>query len=48
MELMIENEANFKSEPALSTVSILKDRLQELNNSTKFPEAEVKDKFLHI
>ncbi|MEC4813452.1 MAG: hypothetical protein SAK29_09300 [Scytonema sp. PMC 1069.18] len=48
MELMIENEADFKSEPASSIVNIVKDRLLELSNSKRFPEPEVKEKFLHL
>jgi hypothetical protein len=48
MELMIENETDFKSEPASSIVNIVKDRLQELDNSRKFPELEVTDKFWHL
>lgn len=48
MELMIENETDFKSEPASSIVNIVKERLRELDNSIKFPEPEVRDRFLHI
>jgi hypothetical protein len=48
MELMIENETDFKCEPASYIVSIVKERLRELDNSTKLPEAEVRDKFLDI
>lgn len=48
MELMIENETDFKSEPASSIVSLVKERLRELDHSTKLPEAEVRDRFLDI
>ncbi len=48
MELMIENETDFKFEPASSIVSIVKERLRELDNSINLPELEVRDKFLHI
>ncbi|MDF5729885.1 MAG: hypothetical protein PUP92_18215 [Rhizonema sp. PD38] len=48
MELMIENETDFKSEPASSIVGIVKERLRELDHSTKLPEPEIRDRFLDI
>ncbi len=49
MELMIENEAAFKSNQASFMVTLVKKRLQELNNLTKLPEPdEVTDRFFHI
>jgi hypothetical protein len=48
MELMIENETDFKSEPASTIVSLVKERLRELDHSTKRPEPEVRDRFVDI
>jgi hypothetical protein len=48
MELMIENESDFKSEPGLSIVRVIKERLKKCDDKLKFPEPEVKDRFLKI
>lgn len=47
MELMIENEPDFKFVPASLLVTIVRERLRELDNSTKFPTLEARDTFLH-
>ncbi|RUT04568.1 hypothetical protein DSM106972_041370 [Dulcicalothrix desertica PCC 7102] len=47
MELMIENEPDFKFVPASLLVTIVRERLRELENSTKFTTLEARDKFLH-
>ncbi len=48
MELMIENESDFKSGRALSVVRIVLGRLQESDEEAKFPEPEVRDSFLKL
>lgn len=48
MELMIENKADFESIPASLLANIVNKRLQELENSTKFPTLEVRNSFLDM
>jgi hypothetical protein len=49
MELMIENEVDFKSESnSGKIVNIIEGRLLQLDNSTKFPEPEVRDRWQDI
>lgn len=48
MELMIENESDFKSGHALSFVRIVSGRLKKFDESAKFPEPEVRHSFLKL
>jgi hypothetical protein len=48
IELIIENENNFKSESASSLITLVKERLQKLDNSAKFPELELRNRFLQM
>lgn len=49
MELMIENEADFKFESdSNKIVNIVKGRLSQLDSSTKFPEQEIRDRWENI
>ncbi len=46
MEILIENESDFKSESGLFIVRLVKERLKDFDDQVKFPEPEVKDSFL--
>lgn len=48
MELMIENESEFKSERALSIVRIVGERLQEFDESAEYPSMFLQDSFLNF
>lgn len=48
MELMIENESDFKRGSALSLITFVKERLKEFGSCEKFLEPEVRDYFLKL
>ncbi|MBD2773835.1 hypothetical protein [Iningainema tapete] len=48
LELMIENESEFKSERALSIVRIVGERLQEFDESAEYPSMFLRDSFLKL
>lgn len=48
LEIMIENESEFRSNNALPLVSIVLQRLKTLDSTTQYPEPEVRDSFLNM
>jgi hypothetical protein len=48
LEIMIENESVFKSKNVSSLVSIVLQRVKELDSTTQYPEPEIKDNFLSM
>lgn len=48
LEIMIENEFVFKSKNVSSLVSIVLQRLKELDSTTQYPEPEIIDNFLNM
>ncbi|BAZ16002.1 hypothetical protein NIES4071_78750 [Calothrix sp. NIES-4071] len=48
LEIMIENESVFRSKNVLPVVSIVIQRLKELDSTTQYPEPEVRDNFLNM
>jgi hypothetical protein len=48
MELIIENESDFKSEPGLSITHLVIERLQEFDEEATSPNPEVKTNFLKL
>jgi hypothetical protein len=47
MQLMIENESDFKSDTTSSLVSIVLQRLKEFDSEAQYPEPEVRKNFLN-
>jgi hypothetical protein len=48
LEIMIENEPEFKSNNAFPLVSIILQRLKTLDSTTEYPEPEVRENFLNM